>query len=196
MGLWTNNGLNTVAQSGAQTSMTYVGISLGCGTLASGITAGVPVTSLALDGTLPANLTGGQSLTVTDGSNTETVTVGSGGASAGTSAISINSWTPANTYAAHTTGVAPTPLSTDTALYAESVRVGANPGVAGASAGETLVSAYFDGTQATGVYLLVGYFGGTATGTTGTGTLVGADVQYWDHTVNSDTNKYEADTFI
>ena len=51
--------------------------------------------------------------------------------------------------------------------------------------------------QPTAVYMLVGYFGGaSATGTVGTGTLMIADTQYWNHTINSDSNMYQADATI
>lgn len=198
MAVWTNNGLNLAAQSGVQGTITYVGISPGCGTLASPITSGVAVTSLALNAGLPANLTGGQSLTVTDGTNSETVTVGGGGALAAATSIPITSWTPAHSYAASTTGVCPTPAATDTVLYGESQRVAANtPGTPGANPGEMLNAGYFDGTQPTGIYMMVGYFGGaSATGTTGTGTLMIEDTQFWNHTVNSDTNMFQADSTI
>lgn len=197
MAVWTNNGLNLAALSGVQSSIAYVGISPGCGTLASPITSGVAVTSLGLNAGLPANLAGGQSLTITDGTNSETVTVAGGGALAAATSIPINSWTPINSYAATTTGVCPTPAATDTMLYGESQRVAANPGVAGANPGESLNAGYFDSTQPTAIYLLVGYFGGaTATGTVGTGTLLIEDIQFWNHTVNTDTNMYQADSTI
>src|SRR5690242_4288159 len=113
MGTWTNNGLILVATAvqtpGANAGLSYVGISPGCGIISSAITSGTPLTSLPLDATLPANLPSGQSLTVTDGTNSETVTVATGGVSAGASSIPINSWTPAHTYAAHVTGCCPTP---------------------------------------------------------------------------------------
>lgn len=201
MGTWTNAGLTLIATAvqtaGANAAISYVAIGTGCGTLASPITASVAVTSLALNAGLPAALAGGASLTVTDGTNTETVTVGGGGATQGATAITINSWTPAHSYVANTTGVAPTPLATDLALYNEVARVAANAGVAGANPGESLTSGYFDGTQATNLYMQVGYFGGsTASSTLGSGTMIGADVQYWSHTLNADSNMFQADTTI
>ena len=61
-----------------------------------------------------------------------------------------------------------TPLSTDAALQNEIYRIAAPSGVAGAGVGETLNSAYFDPSGATGTYLEVGFFRGTATGTINT----------------------------
>jgi hypothetical protein len=201
MGVWTTGGLNLVATglqtAGANCAVSYVALSLGCGTLATTLTSGTPYTSLALVGTLPAALASSQSLTISDGVASATVTT-SGSVSPGATSIPIASFTPAHTFAALTTGVAPTPQASDIALYAESLRLPANtPGIAGASAGETLSSGYFDGTQPTGVYMLVGYFGGsTATGALATGTLMMEDIQYWNHTLNADSNMYQADSII
>ena len=202
MAVITNTGLTLAATAlqtpGANVAITYVDIVPGCGTLASAITSGVAVTSLPLDATLPAGLSSGQSLTVTDGTNAETVTT-SGAVSAGATAIPISSWTPAHSYAAHTTGVAPTPAASDSALYngTAAVRIAANAGVAGANPGESLNNGYFDGTQPTGVYLLVGYFGGsTASSTAGSGTLIAEDIQYWSHTLNSDSASFQLDSTI
>lgn len=198
MGLWTNNGLILVATAvqtpGATAGISFVGISPGCGTLAGAIASGVAQTSLLLGSAPPAALSIGQSLTVTDGTNSETVTLS--GIVVGAS-IPINSWTPVHSYAANTTVVVPTPSASDSALYGESQRTSVSGASAGSSAGESLVSGYFDGTQPTGVYGLVGFFGGsTATGTPGTGTLMGEDIVYWNHTVNTDTNMYQADCTI
>jgi hypothetical protein len=195
MGNWTNNGLTAIAAL-VQAAITYVGISPGCGTVSSAIASGTPITSLPLDAVLPATLAGGQSLTVTDGTNSETVTVVGGGVLVGAVAISITSWTPAHSYVAHTTGVCPTPSASDTSLYNETAREPMAATSAGSSPGELLLSAYFDGTQATALYLLVGFFGGAATGTPGTGTLMADDIQLWSHVVNADTFMYQGDGSI
>lgn len=200
MGTWTNVGLNLVASAvqsvGANCAITYVAISPGCGTLASGLSAGTGYTALALDATLPANLGDGRSLTITDGTNSQTV-ITNGPAFAGASSIAVLPFTALFTFAAHSTGVAPIPLASDIALYNETIRLAANPGSAGALPGESFSTGYFDGTQATAVYLLVGYFGGsTASSTLGTGVLMGADTQYWNHVINTDSNMYQADSTI
>lgn len=200
MGLWTNNGLILIATAvqtaGANVAPSYVGISPGCGTLSGAIASGTPITSLPLDAALPANLSSSQQLTVTDGTNSETVTT-SGTVTAGATSIPINSWTPAHNYAAHTTGVCPTPLASDVALYNETQRLAVTASAAGSSAGESLLSTYFDGTQPTAVYLLVAWFGGaSATSATGTGTLMAEDVVVWNHTVNADTFMYQGDGTI
>ena len=201
MALWTNAGRNLVAtgvqSAGVNAAIAYVGISGGCGTVAANIASGVAITSITLDANVPLNLSSAQSLTITDGSNTETVTTSGPVTGATTTVIPINSWTPVHSYLAHVTGVCPTPLATDIALYNESVRVACNIGAAGAGAGESLNAAYYDGTQATAVYLLVGFFGGsTASGSVATGTLMGEDVQFWNHTINNDSNMYQADSTV
>lgn len=200
MGVWTNAGLTLVATAvqspGVNCAITYAALSTGAGTLATALTP-VATTSLPLDAPLPANLGAGAGLTITDGVNTDTCVVGAGGASAGATSISVNSFTPAHSYAAHVTAVAPTPLATDTGLYNESVRIAANLGAAGATPGESLNAAYFDGTQPTGVYVLVGFFGGaTATSALGTGILMGEDVQFWNHTLNADSDMFQADSTL
>lgn len=196
MATWTNNGLIIAAASGVQQSITYVSISPGCGSLAAPIAAGTPITTLTLNAPgLPAALSNGQTLTVTDGVNAETVTV-SGTPGSGATSITISSWTPAHAYAANTAGVVPAQLASDVTLYGESVRVAANPGGPGAQPGETLNTGYFDGTQATTLFMSVGYWGGAATSALGSGTLMIEDIQVWAHVVNSDTNMYQADTTI
>ena len=201
MGVWTNAGRNLVATALQSSSnvcaVTYVAISTGCGTLASPLTIGNSYSSLTLDAGLPVTLAAGQSLTITDGTNSQVVTVGTTGATATSTTISVTTFTTTASFAAHTSGVCPTPAASDTALYHEGARVAATIGTAGAGVGESLNSGYFDGTQATGIYLLVGYFGGsTATSSTGTGTLLMADVQFWNHTLNADSNTYQADSTL
>lgn len=201
MGVWTSAGLSLAATaiqtSGADVALKFVAISPGCGTLASAITSGVAVTSLALDAALPANLSGGATLTVTDGTNSETVTVTVAGALAGATSIPINSWTPTHSYAAHTTGVCPTPQSSDVALYNETQRLATTAASSGSNPGESLLSGYFDGAQPTSVYLLVGWFAGSnASATLGTGTLMAEDIVYWNHTANADTFMYQGDATI
>ena len=190
MALWTTVGRNLVASAVQSTAgvcaITYVGISLGCGTLSAGLTAGNTYTALPLDGTLAVALGSGQSLTITDGTNSQTVTT-NGTSSIGAGSITVVSFTALNNYTAHVTGVCPTPLASDLAL----------PGTAGAGAGESFSQGYFDGTQATGIYLMVGYFGGSsASSSVATGTLMGEDIQFWNHTVNADSNMYQADSVV
>ena len=197
---WTTVGLNLAAtgvqSSSANAAMTYVGLSKGCGTLASALSISVTYTSLTLDAPLPANLSAGQSLVITDGTNSQTV-ICNGVQTAGTSILNVVSFLATANYAAHTTGVAPRPLAGDIALYNESVRVPVLAAGAGSGAGESLISGYADGTQATAIYLMVGYFGGaSATSSTGTGTLMLEDVQFWNHTINTDTNMYQADCTV
>lgn len=199
MAVFTDNGLTLIATAletnGAQVATTWVAVGTGCGTLQTALSNGTNYTALQLDLGIPANLASGQSLTITDGTNSQTVTT-SGTVTAGATNIPVTSFTASSNFAAHTTGVAPTPASTDLTLYNEIVRVAALPGVAGASPGESLVSAYFDGTQATNLYMQVGYFGGTASSTLGSGTLIIEDVQYWNHTLNSDSATFQADSTI
>lgn len=200
MAVFCNAGLTLIATAvqspGVNCAISYVAIGTGAGTSSGAIASGTPITSIALDATTPANIGSAASLTVTDGVNSETVTT-SGAVSAGASSIPINSWTPVHSYAAHTTGIVPTPLVTDLTIYNELYRVAANVGTAGANPGESLNSGYFDGTQATHVFMSVGYFGGsTASGSLNSGTLIIEDVQYWNHTLNADSSTYQADNTI
>jgi hypothetical protein len=199
MAVFTNNGLTLIATAletnGAQVAPTWVAVGTGCGTLQNALSPGTSYTSLQLDLGIPVGLASSQSLTITDGTNSQTVTT-SGSVTAGATNIPVTSFTASANFAAHTTGVAPTPAVTDLTLYNEIVRVAALPGVAGASPGESLVSAYFDGTQATHLYLQVGYFGGAASSTLGSGTLMMEDVQYWNHTLNADSATFQADSVI
>ncbi len=198
MAVWTNTGISLVATAvqgvASNTNITYVGISKGCGTLSSALNAGSAYTSLGLDAGLAVAVASGRSLTITDGVNSTVVTTNVP-AGVGATSISVTSFVADHSYAAHTSGVAPTPLAGDIALYNESVRVAAFPGSAGAAAGESLTSGYFDGTQATGIYLLVGYFAG-ASASPGGGILMIGDVQFWNHTVNVNSTIYQSDALI
>lgn len=198
--VWTNTGIDLVATAiqtpSGNAAITYVAIGTGAGTLASGLTSGTAYTTLTLDAGIPVALASSQSLTITDGTNSQTVTT-SASVAQGLTNIPVASFTASFTFAAHTTGVAPTPAVTDTALYNETARVAATAGSAGASPGESLNTGYFDGSQDTAFYMQVGFYGGsTATATLGTGTLMIEDVQVWNHTINVESNIYEADTVI
>ena len=200
MAVWTTVGRNLVASAiqsaGANAAMLYAGISPGCGTLATALSAGTSYTSISFDATLPANLASGQALLITDGVNSQSV-VTNGAATAGASSIAIVGFTALFNFAAHTSGVAPVPQASDIALYTETARVAVISSSPGAGAGESFTQAYADGTQATAVYMLVGYFGGsTATSSVGTGTLMVEDTEYWNHTINTDSFMYQADSTV
>jgi hypothetical protein len=172
--------------------VTYVDFAPGYGTLSTPLVNGTPYSTLPLQAALPANIAGGQAIYITDGVNIDTATVVGGGATAGDTSISVMGYTAAFDFADTSTTVTPVPAETDTALYngagGSVVRIAANTGAAGISPGESLLSAYFDGSQPTAVYVQVGYFGGpSATSTPGSGTFIGEDTQYWGHTLNADS---------
>ena len=200
MGKITNAGLILLASAqqtaGVNAAYTYVAIGTGCGTLASALVSGNAYTTLTLDAALPADLADNTALLLYDGTNSQPVIV-NGAALTGATSITVDSFTASHNFAAHTTGLVPTPTAGALTLFNETVRVGVSASVAGATAGESLTSGYFDGTQATAVYLEVGYFGGaTASSALASGTLVGIDTAYWNHVVNVDTNMFQADSLI
>jgi len=197
---WTTGGLDLVATavqaSGVDAAIRYIGISTGCGTLGASLSLGTSYTSLTLTGTLPANLNSGQTLVLTDGTNSQSV-VTNGAATAGATTIAVVAFTASANFTSGVTGIAPVPQSSDIALYNETARVRILANGAGALPGETLASGYCDGTQPSNIYVAVGYFGGSsATSSTGTGTLIGAGIQFWNHTLNADTQMYQADAII
>jgi hypothetical protein len=199
MTTYTNVGLTLFATAiqtnGAQVAITYVALGTGCGTLASGLTSGLSYTTLTLAAGLPSGLASGQSLTLINTNNVDTqVVTTSASVLAGATSIPVTSFTASATFAVGS-GVTTTPAATDTALYNETVRLAATPGNAGAQPGESLNSGYFDSTTATATYVEVGYFGGsTATATLGTGTLMARDVQFWAHTLGSDSASPQLDS--
>lgn len=200
MGKITNAGLILLATAqqtpGVNAAFTYVAIGTGCGTLASALVSGNTYTTLALDAGLPADLADNTALTLTDGTNTQDVTV-NGAALAGATSITVDSFIASSNFPAHTTGAVPSPTAGALTLFNETARVAVSANVAGATAGESLAAGYFDGTQATAVYLEVGYFGGdTASGAADSGALIGLDTAYWDHILNTDTNMFQADSLI
>ena len=189
---FTNAGITLLATAlqtpGVNAAVTYVAIGTGVGTLASGLTSGNTYTSLPLAAPLPTTLAAGQALTLLDASgHTQALTASGAGNTAGVTSITVNSFTANASYAAGS-ALSTTPAATDTALYNESARVAALTGIPGGVAGESLLSAYFDPTTASGAYIEVGYYGGsTATATSGTGTLIARDLQFWNHTQNADS---------
>lgn len=196
----TNNGLNLLASMlinpGANTAViSYVAVGSGAATLSGGLTAGVLTSALPVNA-LAANIAAGQALTIIGASASDTVTVTSAGALAGATSIPINPWTPTFSFPAGS-GLVNTPTATDTQLQAESTRVVTSAAATGASAGETLVSGYFDPSVATGTYLEVGFFGGaTASLTANSGTLVCRDVVFWSHTLNADSLTTQLDSIV
>src|SRR5512146_2159596 len=100
---YTNAGLTLLAtawqSNGADVGITYVGLGLGCGTLASALNSGTAYTALPLTVALTGSLSIGQALTlINSAGNTVSATVASPGASPGATSIPINSLTPTNTY--------------------------------------------------------------------------------------------------
>lgn len=195
-----NTGLNLLAGAlitpGTNAAViSYVAIGTGTGTLSSGLTAGT-LTSVLPVNALAANVAAGQALTIISGATTDTVRVSLAGALAGATSIPILPWTPTFSFPSGS-GVVNTPSATDTQLQAEATRVATSAASVGATAGETLISGYFDPTTASGTYLEVGYFGGSgASLTANSGTLVCRDVMYWAHTLNADSLTDQLDSIV
>lgn len=201
MAVITNGGLNLIASalqtSGANVAVTYVSVGLGAGTLSAALTSSTAYTSLSLQAPLVYSISPGQSLTLIDAlGDTQAVTT-TGTNSAGSSTINVVSFVASANFAIGS-GVVNTPAATDTQLQNEaSPRVAATPGSAGALAGESLNSAFFNPAIPANTYLEVGYWGGsTATSSLGTGTLMARGIQFWAHTLGADSATYQLDTII
>jgi hypothetical protein len=190
----TNNGLNALA-SQVQTLITYVAVGTGAGTLASGLTINNTYTSLTLATGVPALIPSGTSLTIINGSTTQTVTT-SAVTAQGATTISVSSFTANATYPIGS-GVVNTPSATDQTLQNEVHRVAATTGSAGANPGESLNPAYMDPTTPTGTYIEVGFFGGpTATSSANTGALIARGTCWWSHTQYSDSASLQLDSVV
>lgn len=173
----------------------YVAIGTGAAALSSGLTNGSAYTSLPVVA-LANSIAAGQSLTIVCASATDVVTVTSAGAASGATSIPIHTWTPTFSYPTGS-GLVNTPAATDVALEAETNRTEVSAATTGGTAGETLISGYFDPTVPTGTYVEVGYFGGaSASLTLGSGTLVCRDVIWWQHTVNVDSLTDQLDSTV
>jgi hypothetical protein len=201
MAVLTNGGLNLLATAlqtaGANTAITYVEVGTGLGTLSSALTSGTNYTSIILSVGIPVAIANGQSLTLID-STGDTQVVTATGNSVGDNNIGVSSFT-ANANYAIGSGLVTTPAATDTQMNAEATayRIAATVGVAGASAGESLNTGYFDPTTPTAQYLEVSYWGGsTATSSAGTGTMMARDIQFWDHTNGADSASYQLDSVL
>src|SRR5487761_2134909 len=201
MAVLTNGGLNLWATAlqipGANTAITYVEVGTGLGTLSTALTSGTAYTSLILSVGLTIAVANGQSLTLID-STGDTQVVTATGNNIGDNNIGVSSFT-ANANYAIGSGLVTTPAATDTQLNAEATayRIAATTGVAGASAGESLNTGYFDPTAPTGQFLEVGYWGSsTATNVVGTGILIARDVQFWNHTNGAGSASFQLDSTL
>lgn len=200
MATYTNAGATLLANAwqsnGALVAPTYVALGLGCGTLASALSSGVPYSAIPLASGLPAALAMGQSLTLLDaGGDTQVVTVAAPGAAIAATSIPVVSFTPSVTFALGS-GVAPTPSVTDTTLFNETWRIVAPAASAGASPGESLTRPYFDPSAPSATYVEIGYYAGTASGALGSGTLLARAAIYWSHTHNMDSMTHQLDTTL
>lgn len=179
-GVITNVGLTRGASliiADAQNGQCAVG--LAAGTLASALTSGQAYTSLTLAAGVPAaGIAAGQALTLINGTQTQPI-VTSGSAAGGATTIPVLSFV-ANANYAIGSGVVNTPSINDTQLQNEAFRTPTSTVVAGANPGEILFSTYlssafgFSGTQ----YLEAAFFGGDATSTPGSGTMLARGI-FW-----------------
>ena len=93
--------------------------------------------------------------------------------------------TPQITYVAIGTSTT-TPAATDTQLGAEAFRKAVTSAVAGGSNGEVIITLYLAPGDANGINVQeVGFFGGAATGTANSGTLLAHGL--WAHGVHNNT---------
>jgi hypothetical protein len=198
MAVFTDGGLNLLATAlqttAGNAAMTYVAVGLGAGTLASTLTSGSPYTSLPLVLPLAVGVANGQLLTIIDTTG-DTQIVTATGNSIGATALGVLSFVASATFVAGS-GIVNTPDPSDNALQNETWRVPSAPGAAGAGTGESLNTGYVDPSAPTAQYLEVGFYGGTATGSLGSGTLIARDVQFWTHVTNMDSASFQLDSTI
>jgi hypothetical protein len=190
----------SIQTNGAQTAVAYVSVGYGTGVLTAALNNSTMYSSIAITPSYTGTIANGQSLTLLDsGGDTQIVT--SSASTAITSGVNISipvtSFTASAMFAIGS-GLVNTPAVTDTALQNEGTRVAATPGSPGAAAGESLNAGYFGPTAVpTGLYLEVGYYGGsTATSTLGTGTMIARDVQFWIHAYNADSAFLQLDSTL
>lgn len=188
------NGLIALAAQ-VQTLITYVAVGTGTGLLSTALTSGTYYTTLALQAGAPSSIPSGTSLTIVQSGSSQTVTT-SALVNSGDMSISVNSFQATSNYGVGS-GVVTTPANTDTTLQNEVYRVAAPAGVAGATPGETLNSAYMDPTTPAGTYIEAGFFGGpTATGSANTGALIARGTGWWVHVLNSDSASLQLDSTV
>jgi hypothetical protein len=177
-------------------TITYVALGTGCGTLSGPILNGSAYVSLPLAAPLPVAVPSGASLTLINGTNSQTVTEAGGGAPAGATAITVSSTVANHAYPVGS-GVVTTPLASDTQLFAEAYRDATSAIVTGAAAGEAFASLYIASPEgATTTYLEVGYFAGSASATPNSGILVARAVYWFPHVVNADSAMAQLDLII
>jgi hypothetical protein len=200
---------STVVTPGTSAVFGAAAIGQGVGTLSSGLTNGVPVTSLSVTA-LTGAIAAGTSVTLIYQTHSATVTAPVG-AAVGATSITINSFTPSFSFPSGT-GLVRTPLASDTALDSEVTRAPlAFPGSGSGSIisplliipftiagdGRVTITAYFPPTVASGTYFEVGFYAdATASTTLGSGTLVFRSPVYWSHTLNNDSFTAKLDTFL
>jgi hypothetical protein len=171
----TNAGLNMIrdAMLGRLTSpqVYYLGVGTGLTTLSAGLTSGNAYTSLSV-AALPLAVSSGQSLTLTNGTNSQVVTA-SANASVGATTIAVTSFNANYSYPATSTAIVNTPAATDTLLQNEQFRKYYATVLNGSAQGEGIMRCYLAPQDALIQIAEFGWFAtSTATSTFNTGVLV------------------------
>jgi hypothetical protein len=171
----TNNGLNMVRDallgrlSNAQ--VLYIGVGTGLTTLSSALTASNVYTVLSVAATA-TSIASGQSLTLTNGTNSQVVTA-SANVSAGATSIPVTSFTANFSYPATTTAVVNTPSVNDTQLQNEQFRKLYSTTLNGVAQGEGITRCYLAPQDALIQIAEFGWFASSsATSTPNSGILV------------------------
>lgn len=137
-----------VAGNLGSTDFTYLALGSGLANLNTGLTNGNTYTSLDVAGTLYANVTAGQSITLVYGIYSQTLTV-STNTSAGASSIPVNSFVANATYAGGlVASIISTPSASTTLLDHERLRIPFTLGTPGLATGEEDITYYFSPSQA------------------------------------------------
>ncbi len=175
----TNAGLNLLRDAllGRVTNaqVLYLAVGTGLSSLTSPLASGTAYTALGV-AALPAAVTNGQSLTITNGIYSQAVTA-SAAAAIGATTIAVTSFTANYSYPITTTGVVNTPAATDTQLQAEGFRKGYTTVLNGAAQGEGITRTYLAPQDALIMIAELGWFAGaTATSATNSGILVARQV--------------------
>lgn len=197
----TSGGLNQLAgallgnlSGAANPTVSYVAVGTGAGLLSSGLTNGTAYTSLAFQAGLPVGISVGQSLTIINGSSTQTVVATVTG-NPGDTHITVGSFTANFSYPIGS-GVLSTPSANDTQLQNEVFRNTVTAAVVGANPGEVLITLYIAPSDSPGfTFLEIGWFAGSASGTANSGILMARALYWYPHTT-SDSANAQLDTTV
>ncbi len=172
----------TIGANNASPQITYIAVGIGGGTLSAGLTLGQTYVNLYVNA-LPLTLAPGQVMTLLQGANSQSITIGAGGAPAGVTSVPTDSFVANFSYGIGS-GIVNTPSASDTLLQNEIWRAPIAAANDGANPGEALATLLVGPSDlpSSCTLLEMSMFCNGATAALNSGTLVGRSLIYLVYT--------------